>query len=167
MELSRFSDYSLRVLMYAASRGREKVTLGELTAIYGISQHHLVKIVHYLGKLGYLDNRRGRHGGIWLGRPPSTIVVGEVIRHTETHMNLAECFDPANDFCRLSPGCRLKGVFHEAREAFLHVLDCYTLADLVQHGQLILRPLPFQPAAPPHLPEPDNPIASAALLPSI
>lgn len=103
MELSRFSDYSLRVLIYAAAREGEKVTLSELAQAYRISHHHLVKIVHYLGKLGYLHNRRGRSGGILLGRKPEDIRVGDVIRKTETHFNLVECFSAANDNCRISP----------------------------------------------------------------
>jgi len=139
MELSRFSDYALRVLMYAAARENEKITLGELTQAYRISHHHLVKIVHYLGKLGYLKNTRGRSGGIRLGLPASDIRVGDVIRKTETHMNLTECFDGATNMCKLSPSCRLKGVFHEARDAFLGVLDCYTVADLVQSRAPLLR----------------------------
>jgi Rrf2 family nitric oxide-sensitive transcriptional repressor len=135
MELSRFSDYSLRVLMYAAAKADEKVTLGELASVYRISQHHLVKIVHYLGKLGYLQNRRGRSGGIRLGKSAADIRVGDVIRQTETHFNLAECFSAGSNQCRLTPGCRLKGVFHEACEAFLVVLDRYTLEDLVLNSK--------------------------------
>jgi len=131
MELSRFSDYSLRVLMYAASKGDEKVTLSELANVHRISQHHLVKIVHYLGKLGYLQNRRGRCGGIRLGKEASEITVGEVIRKTETHFHLTECFQAGTNTCRLAPACRLKGVFQQACEAFLAVLDDYTLEDLV------------------------------------
>jgi Rrf2 family nitric oxide-sensitive transcriptional repressor len=139
MELSRFSDYSLRVLIYAAAREGEKVTLSELAQAYRISHHHLVKIVHYLGKLGYLNNRRGRSGGILLGRKPGDIRVGEVIRKTESHFNLTECFNPATDTCRISPTCRLKGVLHEACAAFLEVLDHYTIEDLVQGRSSILR----------------------------
>lgn len=135
MELSRFSDYALRVLMYAAAREDQKVTLNELTEAYHISQHHLVKIVHYLGKLGYLQNRRGRSGGIWLGRHPKDIRIGEVIRRTETHLHLAECFNAKTNQCRLSPSCRLKTVFQEAKDAFLEVLDQYTLEDLIQNGK--------------------------------
>ncbi len=138
MELSRFTDYSLRVLMYAAVRGQEKVTLQEMADVYRISHHHLVKIVHFLGKQGFLSNRRGRCGGIRLGKPPVEISVGDVVRQTETHFNLAECFDPACDQCRLSPDCRLKGLFHQARDAFLKVLDECTLADLVQTPKPIL-----------------------------
>lgn len=139
MELSRFSDYALRVLMYAAARENEKITLSELTQAYRISHHHLVKIVHYLGKLGYLKNTRGRSGGIRLGLAPAEIRVGDVIRKTETHMNLTECFDGASNMCKLSPSCRLKGVFFEAREAFLDVLDRYTVEDLVQSRGPLLR----------------------------
>jgi Rrf2 family transcriptional regulator, nitric oxide-sensitive transcriptional repressor len=139
MELSRFTDYSLRVLIYAAARDGEKVTLSELAKAYRISHHHLVKIVHYLGKLGYLANRRGRSGGILLGRKASEIRVGDVIRKTETHFNLVECFSAGSDTCRISPTCRLKGVFQEACQAFLDVLDHYTIEDLVQSRAPILR----------------------------
>jgi Rrf2 family nitric oxide-sensitive transcriptional repressor len=138
MELSRFTDYALRVLIYTASRGSEKVTLRELSDAYRISHHHLVKIVHKLGALGYLRNQRGRSGGIHIGKPPEEIRVGDVVRHTETHFNLVECFSASTDFCKISPVCQLKGVFHEARDAFLTVLDSYTIADLVkQRGDIL------------------------------
>lgn len=151
MELSRFSDYSLRVLIYAAAREGEKVTLSELAQAYRISHHHLVKIVHFLGKLGFLHNRRGRSGGILLGRKATDIRVGDVIRKTETHFNLVECFDPASDTCRISPTCRLKGVFQEATQAFLDVLDHYTIEDLVQSRSSILRLLSLNGSTPPSL----------------
>lgn len=144
MELSRFSDYSLRVLMYAAAQGEGKVTLSELASVYRISQHHLVKVVRHLGKLGYLENKRGRGGGIRLGRAAEEILVGEVIRQTETHFDLTECFDARNVGCRLSPACRLKGVLQEACEAFLGVLDVYTLGDLVRGNQGMLRTMSRQ-----------------------
>jgi Rrf2 family nitric oxide-sensitive transcriptional repressor len=139
MELSRFTDYSLRVLIYAAARDGEKITLSELAQAYRISHHHLVKIVHYLGKLGFLQNRRGRSGGILLGRKATEIRVGDVIRKTESHFNLVECFSAGSDTCRISPTCRLKGVFQEATQAFLDVLDHYTIEDLVQSRNSILR----------------------------
>ena len=139
MELSRFTDYALRVLMYTASRDSEKVTLRELADAYRISHHHLVKIVHRLGTLGYLRNQRGRSGGILLGRPAQDIKVGEVVRHTETHLNLVECFSVQTDACRISSVCQLKGALFEARDAFLAVLDGYTVADLVQNRRGILR----------------------------
>ncbi len=149
MELSRFSDYSLRVLIYAAARDGEKVTLSELAQAYRISHHHLVKIVHYLGKLGFLSNRRGRTGGILLGRKAADIRVGDVIRKTESHMNLVECFTEGSESCRIAPSCRLKGVFKEATQAFLDVLDHYTIEDLVQSRSSILRLLSLNGTSPP------------------
>lgn len=151
MELSRFTDYSLRVLIYAAARDGEKITLSELAQAYRISHHHLVKIVHYLGKLGFLQNRRGRSGGILLGRKAADIRVGDVIRKTETHFNLVECFSVASDSCRISPTCRLKGVFQEATQAFLDVLDHYTIEDLVQSRSSILRLLSLNGSPAPSL----------------
>ena len=151
MELSRFTDYSLRVLIYAAARDGEKITLSELAQAYRISHHHLVKIVHYLGKLGFLQNRRGRSGGILLGRKAADIRVGDVIRKTETHFNLVECFSAASDSCRISPTCRLKGVFQEATQAFLDVLDHYTIEDLVQSRSSILRLLSLNGSPAPSL----------------
>lgn len=152
MELSRFTDYAMRVLIYTAARSPEKVTLRELADAYRVSHHHLVKIVHKLGALGYLRNQRGRTGGIYIGRPPASIRLGDVIRHTETHFNLVECFNPATDTCRISPVCRLKGIFNEAGEAFLGVMDNYTLADLVSNRVGVLKLLPAHPPLQPALP---------------
>jgi Rrf2 family nitric oxide-sensitive transcriptional repressor len=147
MELSRFTDYAMRVLIYTAARSPEKVTLRELADAYRISHHHLVKIVHKLGTLGYLRNQRGRSGGIYIGKPASEIRIGDVIRQTETHFNLVECFSAVTDQCRISPVCRLKGVFHEATDAFLAVLDSYTVADLATNRPGLLKLLPIH--APP------------------
>jgi Rrf2 family nitric oxide-sensitive transcriptional repressor len=139
MELSHFTDYSLRVLILAAARSGEKITLVEISTTYRISHHHLVKVVHYLGKAGYLRNTRGRTGGIMLGRKPEDICIGDVIRSTESHLDLVECFNTKTNTCRLTPACRLKGALMEARTAFLDVLDSYTLADFVQQKLSILR----------------------------
>jgi Rrf2 family nitric oxide-sensitive transcriptional repressor len=141
MELSRFTDYALRVLIYAAVKKPDKITLSELSCAYRISRHHLVKIVHHLGKLGYLENKRGRNGGIYLGCNPEQVSVGEVVRQTETHMNLVECFSPKTNSCRLSPCCRLMGALIEARDAFFGVLDSYTLADVASNKGSILNQL--------------------------
>lgn len=146
MDLSRFTDYSLRVLIYAAARNPEKITLTELTRAFQISRHHLVKIVHHLGKLGYLDNRRGRNGGIYLGRNPEQVSVGDVVRRTETHMNLVECFSPRSNACRIFSSCRLMGVLIEARDAFFSVLDSYTLADIASNKRSILNLLRLRAA---------------------
>ncbi|QCB47845.1 Rrf2 family transcriptional regulator [Hydrogenophaga sp. PAMC20947] len=133
MRLTNWSDYSLRVLMYcAACAAREHpATVSEIAKAHGISRSHLTKIVMTLSALGWLETTRGRGGGLRLLKPAGDIVLGEVIRHTETDFTLVECFDAAHNTCLLDGHCRLKGAFREAMDAYLKVLDGITLADLI------------------------------------
>ena len=132
MELRAYSDYSIRVLMYAALRRPERVTVDEVAKAFAISRNHLVKIVHDLGCRGYLDTHRGIGGGFTLARPPQKIQLGEIVRLGEESDSVIGCTDKKNQQCRLFPACRLKGVLDEAAAAFFGVLDAYTLADLVK-----------------------------------
>ena len=129
MHLSLFSDYSLRVLMFAALKG-ESFLLDEVTAAYGISRNHLAKVVHNLSKLGYLETQRGRGGGISLARPAEEIRIGKLVKETENQPILVECFDPATNTCPINGCCRLKGILAESMAAFYATLDRYTLKDL-------------------------------------
>jgi Rrf2 family transcriptional regulator, nitric oxide-sensitive transcriptional repressor len=130
MHLTRYTDYSLRVLIYLAVQQEELATIEEIAKAYGISNAHLTKIVHQLGRAGYVETVRGRGGGLRLAQPPEKIRVGEVVRHTEA-MPLVECFDPKTSHCRIEPVCDLRAALRDALEAFLRTLDGYTLADLV------------------------------------
>lgn len=131
MRLTRYSDYSLRVLMYLGVRPGELATIDEISTAYGISKAHLMKVVHELGRAGYVETVRGRGGGLRLVQSLDAIRVGDVVRHTEGTMDLVECFDPATNTCRIESACSLRGVLEEALGAFLTTLDGYTLADLV------------------------------------
>jgi Rrf2 family nitric oxide-sensitive transcriptional repressor len=130
MQLTRYTDYSLRVLIYLAVRQEELATIEGIAKAYGISKAHLMKIVHQLGLAGYVETVRGRGGGLRLAQPPEKIRIGEVVRHTEA-MPLVECFDPKTSHCRIEPVCDLRAALKHALEAFLRTLDGYTLADLV------------------------------------
>lgn len=130
MQLTMHTDYSLRVLMYLAQKS-EMATITEIAEFHGVSRNHLVKVVHELGKLGFLKTLKGRGGGILLARPASEIRVAEVVRKVEPHFILVECFDRKKDTCRISAGCRLKGVLAEAQGAFLDSLARYSIADLL------------------------------------
>jgi Rrf2 family nitric oxide-sensitive transcriptional repressor len=130
MRLSLFSDYSLRVLMFAALKG-EIFSLSEVAEAYDISRHHLVKVVNFLAKLGYLETRRGRGGGIALGMPPEDIRIGMVVRRTEDTPFIVECFDKQHNTCPINGSCRLKGALAQAVNAFYETLDRHTLRDLV------------------------------------
>ncbi len=137
MQLSAYSDYSFRVLMQAALRSPERVTVDEVAVTFGISRHHLVKIVHDLGRRGYPQTQRGFGGGFTLARLPEQIRLGDIVRLGEKTETVIDCLDKPNHPCRIFPACRLKGVLDEAAAAFFAVLDGYTLADLVKHPSSI------------------------------
>jgi Rrf2 family nitric oxide-sensitive transcriptional repressor len=141
MKLTTFTDYSLRVLIYLAAQPVERATIAQIASAFQVSEHHLVKVVHFLGKQGWLANLRGKGGGLELGMPPEAIVVGRVVRETEGLSELAECFGEADGDCAIAPDCRLRGVLGEAIRAFYDVLDHYTLADLVNNRQQLVQVL--------------------------
>ncbi len=133
MRLTQWTDYTLRVLMYcAACQLRDQpVTISEIADSHGISRSHLTKIVHQLGAQGLLDTTRGRGGGMRLRKPAAEINIGSVVRQTETDFAMVECFEPGSNHCSLIQHCRLKGVLHQATDAYLAVLDAVSLADLL------------------------------------
>jgi Rrf2 family nitric oxide-sensitive transcriptional repressor len=131
VQLTRHSDYSLRVLIYLALDPERLVTIEEVARSYEISKAHLMKVVHRLGLAGYVETVRGRKGGLRLAQPAGQIRVGDVVRSAEENLALVECFEPATSRCAIDPACGLRPVLHEALESFLATLDRYTLADLV------------------------------------
>lgn len=130
MRLTHFSDYALRVLMYAAARGENLITIEETAELYGISRAHLMKVANQLTRAGYLKAIRGRSGGLALAKRPDAISLGDVLRATEPDFALVECFTDDNR-CLITPRCRLRGALREALAAFVGTLDSYTLADLI------------------------------------
>lgn len=136
MRLKSYTDYALRVLMHLAARPDRLASIGEIARTYRISHNHLMKVVHDLRREGFLDAVRGRSGGICLARPAIEISVGDVVRHTEGTFDLVDC-----DSCVIARACALTGALHEARRAFMAVLDGYSLADLVADRQRGLREL--------------------------
>ncbi len=125
MRLTRYTDYSLRVLMYLAARPDGLARIGEISDVYGISRNHLMKVVPDLVRLGFVTSTRGRGGGIRLARPAAEINVGAAVRATEDGFQAAP-----RESCRIAPACALRCALDEAVRAFLGVLDTYTLAML-------------------------------------
>ncbi|RFU64080.1 Rrf2 family transcriptional regulator [Peribacillus saganii] len=138
MRLTSYSDYSLRVLVYLASQTEDKLAnIKEIAEVYQISKNHLMKIIYNLGKMGYIETIRGRNGGIRLARPASEINIGEIVRKTEEDFYLVECFEKHNNNCLITPVCSLKYIFNTALEAFLQVLDKYSLADVTDNSLML------------------------------
>ena len=134
MRLTRYTDYALRVLIHLGAQPDRICSIAEIARGYGISQNHLMKVAHDLGKAGYVEGVRGRSGGIRLARPPETINVGAVVREMEEGFDLVEC-----DTCTIAPACELTRILDEALAAFMNVLDRYTLADLLKRQTKLLR----------------------------
>lgn len=131
MRMTTHSDHSLRLLMFLGLQENRLATIEEAANRYGISKNNLMKIAHQLGRAGYIETVRGRKGGLRLARRPGDIVIGEVIRLTEEDLNLVECFH-RNGNCIIAPACELRLALDKALQAFLAVLDDYTLADLLK-----------------------------------
>ena len=131
MRLTNFSDYALRLLIFAASRPSETITIAEVSKVYGISKNHLMKITNRLSQGGFIETTRGAKGGIRLSKPASVINLAAVVRLTESGSDLVECFNPATNTCVIDGACGLKHVLHTALEAFYRSLAQVTLADIV------------------------------------
>jgi Rrf2 family nitric oxide-sensitive transcriptional repressor len=137
MKLTTFTDYSLRVLIYLAADPDRRATIAEITAAFEISEHHLTKVVHFLGQCGWIETVRGKGGGMRLARPAAEIRIGKVVRDTEGAAMPAECFSAEQSNCAIIDCCRLKNVLAEAVKAFYGALDQYTLADITRNRQAL------------------------------
>lgn len=131
MQLDKFTDYALRVLMTLAVRAPERVPTSEIAALFGLSDHHLSKVATQLAREGFVASERGRNGGLILARQADQISVGAVIRAMKRDDPVVECFG-ANRSCLILPACGLRDPLAEAQEAFFSTLDHYTLADVIR-----------------------------------
>ncbi len=138
MQLTPHADYALRTLIYLAVHSGERVTIQAIADAYSISKNHLMKIVQQLAREGLVDATRGRSGGLRLAGDPTQIRLGDVVRRVESNFDIVECFNRNTNQCVITPACRLKEVFAEAKEAFIAVLDHYTLDDIVQERRRTL-----------------------------
>ncbi len=138
MQLTRHTDYSLRILMYLAINEGQRTTLPEIADAFGISLNHLTKVLQGLTGMGVVQTFRGKRGGVALAHLPANIRVGDVVRRQESNLEIVDCANPP---CPIVPVCGLKGALNRARDAFLDELDQYTLADLIDRRQANLRRL--------------------------
>lgn len=146
MRLTTFSDYAMRTLVYLGLQHGQLATIANIAQAYGISENHLMKVVHLLGQRGYVETLRGKGGGLRLARAPERINIGELLRVTEGNTGLLECLD-GESACCIQPACKLMGILREAQAAMFAVLDRHTLADLLQSEGPLARILMFPRSA--------------------
>ena len=139
MTLTKFSDHSLRLLIYLGLHDDWLVSVGEISRAYRVSPHVMVKVVQLLTAQDLVASVRGRNGGLRLNKPPAEINVGRLIRRTEPGWDLVECFDAATNTCPIDGACALKGALQHAQRAFLGVLDEHTLADFLPRAPVLIR----------------------------
>ncbi|MDH4274938.1 MAG: Rrf2 family transcriptional regulator [Gammaproteobacteria bacterium] len=132
MQLTLYTDYSLRVLLYLATQSETRATISEIADFHDISRNHLMKVVHNLALAGFVTSQRGKFGGLSLARAAERISIGEVVRQTEPNFHLVECFDSKASNCRIDGACVLKHLLFRASEEFLKTLDLYTLQDMLK-----------------------------------
>lgn len=145
MKLTSYSNYALRALQLAALSAPNLIRVDDVVRVHGLARPHIVKIVHELGRAGFVSTQRGRGGGFRLARPAAQIVVGDVVRLTEGPFDVVECFNRETNTCPLIGICRLSRALAEATQAFLDVLDRLTIADIAANRtQLLDRILPLQ-----------------------
>ena len=131
MQLTRFTDYGLRCLMYLAARPDKLSSVKEISEYYKISRNHLVKIVHRLSQLGYIETSKGKGGGIRLAEGAQDLRLGDIVKQLEPNMFMVECFDAATNTCRVTQTCNLKHYLFDASNEFINTLNQHTLGDTV------------------------------------
>lgn len=144
MRITQYTDYALRVLIYLGLADNKLSTIGEIAERYVISRSHLMKVVNQLVQEGFVEGVRGKGGGIRLAMPANQIRIGDVVRKIEPDLVLVECFGPGNQ-CVITPACGLKNALWQALQAFLKVLDGYTLADFLTQREPLLQLLQLEP----------------------
>jgi len=131
MQLTLFTDYSLRVLVFLGAHPDRLCTISETAEAYGISVNHLMKVVNRLSAVGYIETVRGKGGGMRLSRAPKMINIGDVVRHVEDNFYIVECFNAKKQDCPLLPACTLRSVLADAHRHFMAALDRHTLQDVL------------------------------------
>lgn len=141
MQLTRHTDFSLRVLIYLSlNKTEELVTINEISDHFEILKNHLTKVVNHLAQKGYVETIRGKNGGLRLAKKPADIKLGDVVQSMEMNLDVVDCSKP---LCPLINNCKLKHILNEAKHSFLKTLNNYTVEDLNTEPEIIKSLLHF------------------------
>lgn len=132
MRLALQTDYSLRTLMFLATRPARQ-TIAAVAAFFQISETHVGKVVNQLARLGFVRSIRGIGGGLELARPADSITIGEVIQAVEGRVHLLECLGMEN-VCVIQNNCKLRTVLGRAEQVQFDYLNSIRLTDVLPFG---------------------------------
>ncbi len=137
MQLKKYTDYGLRVLMYLACQPKQAMTSVRIICeVFDLSANHVNKVVHHLAKLELIETRRGKNGGFMLAKPVESIRLDFVIRQLEGDEDWVECHTP---YCVAFPACTLNSIVGKGKALFYEHLSNYTVADLVTDNKAELQ----------------------------
>lgn len=139
MNITTFSDYTLRVLIYLGTHSDKKSTADEIAKAYDISFHHVAKAAQWLARQDYVISERGRSGGIFLSQSAADINIGHVLQATESGIAMVDCMRATGGTCCIAPACGLKLALAEAQAAFYSALESFTLADVITQKSALSR----------------------------
>ena len=130
MKLTKFTNHTIKVLLFASSKNGDLTTIDEVAKFYKISRNHLMKVVHNLSKRGYVETVRGKNGGFRLARSEETINLGELIQYTEVGL-----FDISKRISETKNVISTKdydfdNVIYKAESAYIGIVGKFSLADL-------------------------------------
>ncbi|MGR3623554.1 RrF2 family transcriptional regulator [Pseudophaeobacter sp.] len=131
MQISKFSDYALRILIHLATHEDGLMSTREIAQMQKLPFNHLAKISQWLTHEGYVESLRGRNGGMRLALPPEAISIGGLLRKSERGTPLVECMKEDGGCCVMTPACGLLPILNEAQEMFFTTLDSKTLQDVL------------------------------------
>lgn len=133
MSVSQKCQYALRAVFELARRYGERPTnIREIARVQAIPPKFLELILTELRKGGFVESRRGVHGGYSLVALPRTLSAGDIIRFIDGPIAPVRCVDGRyRSDCPLYEECAFMGMWTRARDAVADVYDCTTFQDLI------------------------------------
>jgi Rrf2 family protein len=145
--ISKRTQYGLKAILALARRYRQQpVLIATLAAEESIPLKFLEVILLDLKGHSLLESKKGKGGGYFLSRPPSTVTLGSVIRMLEGPLAPLPCASEtafhACPECKDIERCGTRIIMRQVRDAMASVLDSTTLADLLRRESTINPPPP-------------------------
>ena len=137
MSVSQKCQYGLRALFELSKRDRTKpTTISQIAKAQAIPPKFLELILGELRQGGFVESRRGVHGGYLLVAAPGSLTVGDIIRFIDGPIAPVRCLNTIKKAdCSLKGNCAFMGMWDRAREALSEVYDKASFQDLIDEEE--------------------------------